>query len=383
MMKSVDNKPLNHASFDNDFVKDHYRTLLKIAKKNYVFVGYRNIPWGERFILWRHDCDFSINRAHTLAKIEYEEGVSATYFVNVHSEFYNVHEKNQYELIRGITQLGHDIGLHLDVGFYNDGIKDEVSLAETVRLEASHLERLFGVRPAAFSFHNPTPFLLRFEEEEYGGLINCYSRCFKSAVGYCSDSNGYWRFRRLYDVLSEARDHCLQVLTHPGWWQDIPMPPRQRVFRCIYGRARSTLRSYDAALKATNRVNHAGLVEHLWFIVDINSSLFELYDYLWNSGHLETLFLELFRLHEHQMKSLREFYQKRSDHVHFNESDLSLLRSVFNDEFDPEKYQYWRSVRDRLIGGVKPSPDFHLESGCMFLCTIIKAVDEWKRANNV
>lgn len=59
----------NRLSFDNDFTKERYRSLLQIAKKNYSFVSYRNIPWGERFVLWRHDCDFSINRAYVLLEL--------------------------------------------------------------------------------------------------------------------------------------------------------------------------------------------------------------------------------------------------------------------------------------------------------------------------
>lgn len=370
----------NHLSFDNDFTKERYRSLLQIAKENYKFVSYRNIPWGERFILWRHDCDFSINRAYVLARIEREEEVLGTYFFNLHSEFYNIHEKTQYELICKIMELGHDIGLHFDAGFYNGSIKDEDSLAEKVELEASQLEDLFGIRPTAFSFHNPTPFLLRFDREEYGGLLNCYSHRFKSEVGYCSDSNGYWRFRRLQDVLSEARDPCLQVLTHPGWWQDLPMPPRQRVFRCIYGRAKAILHSYDAALMRLNRLNHSGLVENLRFIMEIDANLFELCDYLWNSGYLETLFLELFRLHECQITKIYEVYRK--NYVLYSGTNyMALLETILNDEFDVEKYQYWRDVRNRLIFGEISLKNREYENGCMFLCDIIKAVEEWKYIN--
>ncbi len=116
-----------YSSQDEDFTEEHYLSLLLLAKRNYVFVRYKEIPWGSNFILWRHDCDLSINRAFSLARIEHENEVVATYFVNPHSDFYNIYEKTQSELLQNIIGLGHDIGLHLDAAFYG-GIKDSETL---------------------------------------------------------------------------------------------------------------------------------------------------------------------------------------------------------------------------------------------------------------
>ena len=49
----------------------------------------------------------------------------------------------------------------------------------------------------AFSFHNPQKTDYNYENFLYEGLVNCYSKKFKDDLPYCSDSNGYWRFRRL------------------------------------------------------------------------------------------------------------------------------------------------------------------------------------------
>ena len=78
---SFSNIPNNKESKDDDFTENHYSKLIKIAKSKYKFISYLNIPWGEKFILWRHDLDHSLNRALALAKIESEEGVFATYFL--------------------------------------------------------------------------------------------------------------------------------------------------------------------------------------------------------------------------------------------------------------------------------------------------------------
>ncbi len=254
-MISIDNQPKRTTTSDEDFTEAHYRQLLRAAKASYRFASYDAIPWGARFILWRHDLDFSINRAAALAGIEAEEGVTATYFVNPCSEFYNPFEPGQARLIENILALGHRLGLHFDASSHD--IQNEIQLNSKVANVARWHEDAFGVTPVAFSFHNPTSTHLEYIADIYGGLINCYSRRFRAEIPYCSDSNGYWRFRRLHDVLTDSTDPCLQVLTHPGWWQEKPMPPRQRVYRCVYGRAEALMKVYDNTLSTAGRLNHA------------------------------------------------------------------------------------------------------------------------------
>ncbi len=229
------------------------------------------------------------------------------------------------------------------------------------------MRELLGVEPVAFSFHNPDNACLSFDEEEYGGLVNCYSWRFKHECGYCSDSNGYWRFHRLYDVLSQARDQCLQVLTHPGWWQKAPMPPRQRVFRCVYGRAAATLHAYDNILEKMCRRNRGGLPARFQFIKEIDSSLFDLCDYLWNSGHLRTLFLELFRFHK---LWLRNYWQK---HKMLSLSDILELLGI-----ETKVYQYWQTICNQLVQGDANISDQVIEDGCEFLSLTIEALSKFQ-----
>ena len=115
------------------------------------------------------------------------------------------------------------------------------------------------MKPVAFSFHNPITENFKCEKDYYGGLINCYSKKFKKDVSYCSDSNGYWRFHRLYDILFEAKDSCLQVLTHPAWWQEKALSPYERIKRCVDGRRLNTLEKYEKTLKKHGRPNFGKL----------------------------------------------------------------------------------------------------------------------------
>jgi hypothetical protein len=377
-----------------DFTEDEYRRLLRVAKREYKFVSYAQIAFDQKFILWRHDVDSSLNRALRLAEIEQEEGVRATYFINPHCQFYNFLERSQLEIIRKIINLGHFIGLHFDSDFY--GVKNEDELDVWVLREARVLEEWIGVKIETFSFHNPDSFLLSCEREAYGGVRNCYSAQFKASVPYCSDSNGYWRFRRLTDVLSNACDPCLQVLTHPEWWQVKRLYPRERIFRSIFGRAAAVLWSYDRTLLEYGRSNLSGPAANVGFLREFDIRRHELYDYLWNMGQHETLLVELFRLHNLQVRALGEMLLvgvwqiPRPDVEGFfrdaqvrNLSGGELFELIFETPWAEvtgsaqADYCAWTKLcKSQMNGGAYVSAG-HAEKACVFFSGVIERLAGW------
>lgn len=242
--------------FFEDFTESAYRELLCIAKIHWEFIDYTSYQKPDRVCLWRHDLDLSIQRAYKLAQIEAEEGVKATYFILLHSEFYNAFEKENVNLIRKILDLGHYLGLHFDPSFYISRLNNGESLLEFLKFEQQILEKTFQTDVGAFSFHNPdVGDWLNIDQDIVGGLINTYGRYLRDHYSYCSDSNGYWRFHRLRDTLEQAEAEKLQVLTHPGWWVSEPMSPRDRILRCVEGRAARTTMRYDQTLAEAKREN--------------------------------------------------------------------------------------------------------------------------------
>ena len=221
-----------------DFTEKNYKKLLKIAKRNYQILTYDEALTNDSFILWRHDVDFSMHRALALAKIEKNEGVKATYFVQLGSIFYNLFEQEIKDRLIKIIDMGHDIGLHFDPKQYI--ITGSEDLKKWLLFEKETVENLFNINIGVFSFHMPDEKILKNDQLKLGGMINIYARYFREEVGYCSDSNGYWQFDPLEDVLKKKQNNKLQVLTHPCWWQKNAIAPQKRLRRCIYGRANNT-----------------------------------------------------------------------------------------------------------------------------------------------
>jgi hypothetical protein len=236
-----------------DFTRENYRRLLSVAKKRFRFCTFTEALPADGFALWRHDLDFSVHAGLKFAQIEYRENVRATYFIHLHSYFYNPFEPDVAKTILQIHELGHEIGLHVDGTYKNHA--DLGDLERSIPGEARCILDLLGLDVRVMSFHMPSGITANARAASYAGLVNADADRFRTALTYCSDSNGYWRFRPLEDVLRDSSVSSLQVLTHPEMWTDEPLPPRQRVLRCIDGRAANTLKWYDKALESGGRRN--------------------------------------------------------------------------------------------------------------------------------
>lgn len=236
----------------NDFTVSEYSDLLKMAKDNYRFIAFSDEYEGKT-ILWRHDVDYSVHRAVKMAALEEELGIRATYFFQLGSSLYNLFEKEIKDLVCSICEMGHFIGLHFDPALYT--IESRQNLSKFLNFEKQILESLVEKEVMSFSFHNPNDKSRLFRDDMYAGMCNAYSEKIASKYFYCSDSNGYWRFDRLRDVLSTNLHDKLHVLTHPVWWQDQYMSPRERIVRSAMGRANNMLSNYDKLLLNHQRLN--------------------------------------------------------------------------------------------------------------------------------
>jgi hypothetical protein len=239
----------------SEFTENGFRTLLNDLKSR----GYGFVRYGQAFsgrqVLWRHDVDFSVHRAARLAAIEAEEGVVATYFLNPRSIFYHLGEPTIVALVKSILAAGHQVGLHFDASAYDIDLWTPATLETALARERHLVEAILDQPVQAVSWHNPDlSNLLEFDADEIGGLINAYGVSLRDAYVYASDSNGYWRFTPMREVI--AAGHCrLHLLTHPEWWPPEPLSPAARVERCVRGRARATLAEYDEFLRRAGRHN--------------------------------------------------------------------------------------------------------------------------------
>jgi hypothetical protein len=382
----------------NDFSESSYRELLCLAKANWSFISYADLESEGKAILWRHDVDISIHRALRLAEIEHEEGVASTFFLMLHSAFYNLLESAIARRVESILALGHAIGLHFDPSFYGDRINSKEQILDFLEREKTILENYCGVSVTAFSWHNPTVGdWFSMDDDCCAGMVNAYGASVRDRYTYVSDSNGFWRYSCLRDVLESGKDEKLHVLTHPEWWQKSPMFPRECVFRAVEGRAVAVMRQNDALLAEYGRENLAGPAGNLKFLEEIDAVQYQLCDYLWNNRMLQSLFVELYRLHERQIKRLcKAMFCKVcrvpvSDVDAFFQNDTHavdgwrLFQIVFEVSWveasgcSEARHKGWVEACDQLFHESVHIPSDKIEEGCIYLCGAISNIAKWGR----
>ncbi len=236
-----------------DFTQSHYFKILRLAKEKYEFCSFTNFKKSKKCIILRHDIDASVPAALEIAKIENSLKISATYFILLHSPWYNLLEEEQAESVKEIIKNRHSIGLHFDSLFYN--IRTEKELVKYLNIEKDFLQKIFNVEINAFAFHNPDSKCLKFDKWKYAGMINTYSGFLKNKIKYISDSNGYWRNNRLYDLINTGNNMVVQVLTHPVFWQKRVNYPKHKIWEVISRSAENKLKGYDELLFSFKRHN--------------------------------------------------------------------------------------------------------------------------------
>lgn len=217
--------------------------------RGYRVTGFRGFapPAGRPVLLLRHDLDHDLASALTLAEIEAAAGVSATYFVQIACAFYNLLAPDGRAVLRRLTDLGHEVGLHYEARRYL-GAGGRAVLEADLRL----LEDLAGAPVVSAAQHIPID----------DGVVNlgprvaneAYEARFTEApMAYVSDSLMAWRQATPHDLLDA--DRSFQFLTHPETWLGGAERIGEALDRCLAAevaalreRYASTLAYYDRLL---------------------------------------------------------------------------------------------------------------------------------------
>lgn len=238
-----------------DWTLARYAEILDTAAGHYVFAPF-GTALARPHALWRHDIDYSVDRALPLARLEAERGLKATYFFLLGSVYYNPFHPAVRAAIREIARMGHWIGLHFDPEASAGEEPRSERYERDIAREAAVLADLADAPVASVSFHNPVfSGVLDIDAPTLGGLVNAYAAEIRRTYTYASDSFGYWRHAPLDRVIAGRPSDRLHVLTHPVWWRERPEGSRRRIADVAESVAAAVLREHDRLLQ------RAGLFE--------------------------------------------------------------------------------------------------------------------------
>jgi hypothetical protein len=199
------------------FTRDGYRQLIgRFLDSRYRPATFADVRPQSRDLVVRHDIDLSLEAAVTIAELERELGIRATYFVMVSNSYYNIYSSEGRRLLTYLSQLQHHIGLHFDPVAY----PPDLSLADYCRAVDHEMRLLAGIvaEPIEIiSFHNPRRDLVN-RERPPGSPPHTYEPRFFKEIAYIPDSGGQWRFGGPFEHAAFANGTAIHLLTHPIWW---------------------------------------------------------------------------------------------------------------------------------------------------------------------
>jgi hypothetical protein len=202
----------------------HYREILRRARARYWLPKVHEVAFGlpERdFFLIRHDVDISADAALAMAELEHEEGVETTYYFRLHAPYYNLMEPRVVAIVQAIADMGHEVGLHYEPGFFLERGLDPVA---GIRRDIETLEHLIGARTRTISQHLPA------QGPVLGEICPDHPCAYQEAlvhdVAYFGDSGFHWREGCVCTKIDRHRQ--IHTLIHPhSWvignrpWQDV------------------------------------------------------------------------------------------------------------------------------------------------------------------
>ncbi len=202
----------------------HYReTLEKFLQADYRFVGisdYFDNKCEDRCVLLRHDIDKSPEKALDLARIENDLGIRATYFVRIHSNYYNPCGYEAYDNLQQIVKLRHHLSLHSEA--FDFGRIFGLNPVIVFKKEVEIVRSLFGLDCNCYAPHR-THNSSNFEEREDFhkelsrlGYRSIYEIVADPKWKYLSDSSGIWIEGCFCEHLGKWEK--LLLLIHPVWW---------------------------------------------------------------------------------------------------------------------------------------------------------------------
>lgn len=178
-----------------DFSLAHYEEILQQIK------GRAGTVAESKDIILTHDIDIFPAYALRMAQLEHSYGVKATYYVLLHSEWYNALSPENMQIWKQIRELGHEIALHYDGNFDKElGIIHAAfcELLQTTSINIS--QHLVGITP---NLEMPS------DLQDRSTIIK------NKGYHYIADSGGWWRNGCICQHLDKSK---ILFVCHPVWW---------------------------------------------------------------------------------------------------------------------------------------------------------------------
>ena len=226
-----------------DFSIEKYEELCKSLKNSSYTIltvsSYIQNDNPNKFIILRHDIDKKPENAIKVAKLEKKYGITSTYYFRTTDKIFKP------ELIKKISDLGHEIGYHYEVLAITNGNFDEaIKLFEK---DLNALRKISKIKTicmhgSSLSKWDNKDLWKRFEFRDFNLIGEGYLSIDFNNLVYLSDTGGTWdnlkyRIKEIVDsnktkmvdvkttddvigLLDGGKYNKIYIVSHPDRWND-------------------------------------------------------------------------------------------------------------------------------------------------------------------
>jgi hypothetical protein len=189
-----------------------------------------------------------------LAKVEAELGISSTYVFQICNNNYNPFSHKNRQYILDITSLGHDIGVHVHLGNFNEL---DQSVENYIVKQAQLLSIALDYPINKFSIHRPlkkhieTPLVIPGYINMSSELFFTYTESFNIydlPILYLADSNHAWKYGNPLDI-NYSRISKMQLNCHPFSWTTKGFENRENFYILTKEKQKEALDSINEEIK--------------------------------------------------------------------------------------------------------------------------------------
>lgn len=243
----------------NPFSYEEYRCILDNVKESNKVEDFYSAKNKSKFVVMRHDVEFSVERAYHLALLEKKENFSSSYYFQLTNNSYNILSSRNMALIKEIKDMGHEVGLH----FHLNKLTKIEEIKMQIKKEMEVMQNMLNISMGSFSIHRPTKEVLA-ADIHLDGYINTYQKEYfdyvedmsveKPSIKYISDARHQWNYGLYPDKKTLEQNDKVQILVHPYSWTEKGFTNEENFYSLIKEKQSEIIETFDSECKHFSEV---------------------------------------------------------------------------------------------------------------------------------
>ncbi len=172
----------NNFKFTFKNIQKEYERLLEMGYRVITCSDYaeKNYPLSNKVVVNRIDIDVSVKKAERLGEIYSSLDIKGSFFIRLHGDEYNPFSFENYRIIKGLIEQGHEIGYHSEV--IDQALIWDEDPSDCLIRDLNLINTGFGIEVKGVASHggftgfNNLDFWKQYTAKDFGLLYEAYDK---------------------------------------------------------------------------------------------------------------------------------------------------------------------------------------------------------------